>query len=75
MSYTTIKMDDSSDEEDKVNTYDIVTRLNDYREDNKKVKIDQNWILSFISHAAGVYSLYSSKVQKRYYELKRSFIK
>lgn len=65
-----VSIDDSSDEEDSVEQYDITEKIEAFRE--SQGKIDQNTVLSFITHAAGVYTLYSSPVQSRYYELKKA---
>lgn len=56
-----------SDDEDTVQLYDIVKMLNKFKKDNA---VDQNTVLSFITHAAGVYALYSPDVQRRYKDLK-----
>jgi hypothetical protein len=70
--YTSTSVDDSSDEEDNVESYDIKEQFKNYKLANNIDEVSaQNTVLSFISHAAGIYSLYSPKVQKKYYELKK----
>lgn len=65
-----ISIDDSSDEEDEVQTYDITEKIQEFKI-VKKETLDQDDLLSFITHATSIYSLYSLPVQKRYYELKK----
>lgn len=68
--YLSISIDDSSDEEDEVETYDIAAKIQGFKIAQEET-VDQDDVLSFITHAAGIYSLYSLPVQKRYYELKK----
>lgn len=69
--------DDSSDEDeinDKVNHYDIEKNWQrifnrSYRPDNKDF-INNDELLSFVAHAAGIKLFYSSQVNTKYYPLK-----
>jgi len=79
--YTSI--DDSSDEEDSVEGYDIQAKFKKYidyiregEDSNYEEKLEGYMVgidtaLSFVTHATGIYALYSLPVQKRYYELKK----
>ena len=75
-----LNLDDSEDEEDtvestKIRNYNISKKFSEFIDTNKeKFPFNEcnNFVLSFITHAAGVYLLYSSKVKKKYYELKQS---
>ncbi|WP_323739291.1 hypothetical protein [Candidatus Trichorickettsia mobilis] len=69
-----ISGDDSSDEEDTVEPYDITSELSKFNEDHQdKLSGDNN--LSFIIHAAGIQLLYSKPVQHSYYKLKKDQLK
>ena len=70
-----LNLDDSKDEENTVEDYNISKNFSEFIDTNKeKFPFNgcNNFVLSFITHAAGVYLLYSSKVKKKYYELKQS---
>lgn len=68
--------DDSSDEDDSVEDYDIEQSILDFKESegfkNRSEEEQKIIPLSFITHAIGIYLLYSPQVQERYYELKQS---
>lgn len=57
---------DSSDEEDEVETYDIVGQVREY-----KTNVKDGLILPFVVHAVAIKFLYSESIQKKYYEKKR----
>lgn len=70
--------DDSSDEEttEKVSHYQIDKFWSEPSANNSAKKIlDNNRLLSFISHAAGIEFLYSHAVTSRYYSLKNTKLK
>lgn len=66
--------DDSSDEEDIVENYDITSELSKFNKDNQGNLVDHN-NLSFIVHAVGAQLLYSKPVQDSYYKLKKDQLK
>jgi ankyrin repeat protein len=68
-----LNLDDSSDREDTVEGYDVSKKFKEFVDNNKeKSPFDgcNNFILSFITHAAGIYLFYSPQVQAKYYGFK-----
>jgi hypothetical protein len=67
-----ISMGDSSDEEDSVIDYNVGERWSSFHE-GKREDVENN-ALTFIVHAAGIYALYGPAVQKKYYDLKDTYL-
>jgi len=68
-----ISGDDSSDEEDSVQEYSVSAKFKEYSTTDAAYR-DLNHVLSFVSHAAGIYVLYMPEVQARYYALKEKHL-
>jgi hypothetical protein len=74
ISYATVSAGDSSDEEDSVESYDLRNQIQAFKDKPNRVRevaVNENTVLSFITHAVGIYLLYSPPVQTRYYKLKK----
>jgi hypothetical protein len=66
--YLSIYGNDSSDEEDEVESYDIVKQIRKYKEDNKEEAV----FLPFVVHAVAIKFLYSKQIQQKYYVIKKA---
>ncbi len=66
-----LSLADSSDEENSVNHYMVSDSWKNF---NNGLSSKENNLLSFITHAAGIYVLYSPAIQKKYYEHKNTHL-